>query len=146
MNKELAQELIGPLEESHTEEQSPKAVLWMELWARRKKMAVRWARTRVWVVWWFFLEEDEVCGSWNKWRGPRGAHEAGGAPRGVGAPGTLVARCWLPLVCSQCQIFLNNLEKIIFHFRGIWRTFIFGVFIYCKDNSKTDRKYYFCFI
>ena len=32
----------------------------------------------------FFLEEDEVCGCRNKWRGPRGAHEARGAPQGGG--------------------------------------------------------------
>ena len=31
---------------------------------------------------------------------PPGAHEAGGAPRGVGAPWTLVAKCLLPLMCS----------------------------------------------
>ena len=31
MNKELEQKLIGPMEESHTNQQSPKAVLWMEL-------------------------------------------------------------------------------------------------------------------
>ena len=27
---------------------------------------------------------------------PQGAHEIGGAPRGVGAPSTLVARVWVP--------------------------------------------------
>ena len=77
---------------------------------------------------------------------PPWAHEAGGAPRGVGAPWTLVARCLLPLVCYQCQIFSNILEKIIFHFRGIWRTFIFGVFFIAQIIQKTDRKYYFFFI
>ena len=65
---------------------------------------------------------------------PPWAHEAGGAPW------TLVARCLLPLLCSQCQIFSNIPEKIIFHFQGIWRTFIFGVFLYCTDNQITDRK------
>ena len=25
-----------------------------------------------------------MCGCWNKWRGPPGAHEVGGAPRGCG--------------------------------------------------------------
>ena len=34
----------------------------------------------------------------------------------------------------------NILEKIIFKFQGIWRTFIFGVFLYCTDNQITDRK------
>ena len=77
---------------------------------------------------------------------PPWAHEAGGAPRGVGAPWTLVARCLLPLVCSQCQIFSNILEKIIFNFQGMWRTFIFGVFFIAWIIQKTDRKYYFFFI
>ena len=49
-----------------------------------------------------------MCGCRNKWRGPPGAHEAGGAPW------TLVARWWLPLVCSQCRIFLNK-AKIVFY-------------------------------
>ena len=75
--------------------------------------------------------------------GPRGAHEAGGMPRGMGAPWTLVAMCLLPLMCSQCQIFSNILEKIIFDFQGIWRTFIFGVFFIAWIIQKTDRKYYF---
>ena len=48
---------------------------------------------------------------------------------------------WLPpLVCSQCQIFLNILEKIIFQFQGIWRTFIFGVFFIARIIQKTDKK------
>ena len=34
----------------------------------------------------------------------------------------------------------NILEKIIFKFQGIWRTFIFEVFLYCTDNQITDRK------
>ena len=139
MNKALEQKLIGPLKESHTKEQSPKAVLWMELWARRSKIATKWARTG----WRFFWVEDEVCGCWHKWRGatrgPRGRERA----EGVGAPWTLVARCWLPLMCSQCQIFSNILEKIIFHFQGIWRTFIFGYFFIAWIIQKTDRKILF---
>ena len=35
---------------------------------------------------------------------------------------------------------LNIPEKIIFHFRGIWRTFIFGVFLYCADNSENRQE------
>ena len=49
---------------------------------------------------------------------PPWAHEAGGA-QGVGAPWTLVARCQLPLMCSQCQIFSNIPEKkSYFNFRA----------------------------
>ena len=46
------------------------------------------------------------------------------------------AQVLAPLLCSQCQIFSNIPEKIIFQFQGIWRTFIFGVFLYCMDNSE----------
>ena len=71
---------------------------------------------------------------------PPWAHEAGGAPRGVGAPWTLVPRCLLPLLCSQCQIFSNIPDKIILNWQGIWRTFIFGVFLYCTDNSENRQE------
>ena len=66
--------------------------------------------------------------------GPLWAHEAGGAPS------TLVGRWLTPLVCSQFHKSSNILEKIIFKFQGIWRTFIFEVFLYCTDNQITDRK------
>ena len=55
--------------------------------------------------------------------GPPGAHEAGG--RALDPRGQVLA----PLMCSQCEIFSNILEKIIFKFQGIWRTFIFGMFL-----------------
>jgi len=45
-----------------------------------------------------------------------------------------------PLVCSLFHKFSNILEKILFNFQGIWRTFIFEVFLYCTDNQITDRK------
>ena len=134
MNKALEQKLIGPLEESHTKEQSPKAVLWMELWARRSKIAAKWARTRAWAGWWFFGRKKECVVAGISGGEPPWAHEAGGTPW------TLVARCLLPLVCSQCQIFSNILEKIIFNFQGIWRTFILEVFLYCMDNSGNRQK------
>ena len=139
MNKALEQKLIGPMEESHTKEQSPKAVLWEVLWTRRSKIAAKWARTRAWAGWWFFWEEEEVCGCRNKWRGPPLAHEAGAHPIGVGAPWPLVARCLLPLLCSQFQIFSNIPEKILI-WQGIWRTFISGVFLYCTDKSENKQE------
>ena len=113
MNKALEQKLIGPMEESHTKEQSPQAILWEVLWARRSKIAAKWARTRAWAGYWCLWEEEEVCG------------------------------CLPLLLCSQCQIFSNIPEKIIFHFRGIWRTFIFGVFFYCTDNTENRQKILF---
>ena len=39
----------------------------------------------------------------------------------------------------------NIPEKIIFKFQGIWRTFIFEVFLYCTDNQITDRKIFILF-
>ena len=91
----------------------------------------------------FFGRKKECVGAGISGGEPPGAHEAGGVPRGVGAPWTLVARCWLPLMCSQCQIFSNIPEKIIFHFWCIWRTFIFGVFFIARIIQKTDRKIVF---
>ena len=82
----------------------------------------------------FFGRKKKCVGAGISGGGPPWAHEAGGAPW------TLVARCLLPLLCSQCQIFSNIPEKIIFHFQGIWRTFIFGVFLYCTDNSENRQK------
>ena len=38
---------------------------------------------------------------------------------------------------------LKYSRKIIFQFRGIWRTFIFGVFFIARINQKTDRKILF---
>mgnify|MGYP005830621329 CR=1 FL=1 len=142
MNKALEQKLLGPLEESHTKEQSPRTVLWMELWARRSKMAARWARTHVWAMVGFFLEEDEVSGCWNKWRGstwgPRGRRAR---PRGW-APCALVDKWWAPLVCSQCQKFLNILQKSYFIFRTFGELLFSGYF-YCKDNSENRQKIVF---
>ena len=71
--------------------------------------------------------------------GPPWAHEAGG--RALHPRGQVVD----PLLCSQCQIFSNILEKIVFKFQGIWRTFIFGVFLYCTDNQIKDREILFLF-
>ena len=75
--------------------------------------------------------------------GPPWAHETGGAPRGSGRALHPRGQVLSPLLCSQCQIFSNILEKIIFNFQGIWRTFIFGVFFYCMDNSENRQKILF---
>ena len=82
----------------------------------------------------FFLPEREYIELELRSVEHQGAHEAGGAPW------TLVARCLLPLLWSQCQIFSNIPEKIILDWQGIWRTFIFGVFLYCTDNSENRQK------
>ena len=74
---------------------------------------------------------------------PPWAHEVGGAPRGVGRALHRCGQVLAPLLCFQCQILSNILEKIIFNFQGIWRTFIFGVFLYCTDNSGNRQKILF---
>ena len=70
----------------------------------------------------FFGRKKKCVGAGISGGEPPWAHEAGGAPW------TLVVRCLLPLLCSQCQIFSNISEKIILNLHGVWRTFIFGVF------------------
>ena len=99
-NKELEQKLIGQMEESHTKEQSPQAILREVLWARRSKITAKVAGTRAWVGFLGLCETDEEDGCWDKWRratvGPRGrgrALEAGCAhhPRGqVAAPPAVI--------------------------------------------------------
>ena len=87
----------------------------------------------------FFGRKKECVGAGIS-GGHHGPTRRGARPRGVGDPWTLVARCLLPLPCSQCQIFSNIPEKIIFQLRGIWRTFILGVFLYSTDNSENRQK------
>ena len=79
-NKALEQKLIGPMEESHTKEQSPQAVLREVLWARRSKIAAKVAGTRAWVGFSGLCEIEEEDGCWDKWR------RATMGPRGRGAP------------------------------------------------------------
>ena len=75
----------------------------------------------------FFGRKKKCVGAGISGGAPPWAHEAGGAP--------------------QFQIFSNIPEKIILNWQGIWRTFIFGVFLYCTDNSENrQKKYYFYFI
>ena len=65
--------------------------------------------------------------------GPQGRGPAQGVGRALPPRGQVV---YPPAVFSVPNI----LEKIIFKFQGIWRTFIFGVFLYCTDNQITDKK------
>ena len=51
---------------------------------------------------------------------PTGAHEAGGAPWGVGRAPTLVAR-WVPLWCiSSAQYFLYFPKMTFMEFQDFW--------------------------
>ena len=139
MNKALEPKLIGLMEESHTKQQSPKAVLWMELWARRSKMAAKRARTRAWAAWGFFWVEDEVCGCWHKWRGVnRGPRDRG---RPIGGGGALHS---LGLVLAPPAVFL--VPKILKYsrknhtkFAGHLEHFYFWTIFYCMDKLENRQ-------
>ena len=85
MNKALEQKLIEPMEESHTKEQSPQAVLREVLWARRSKITAKVAGTRAWVGFSGLGETEEEDGCWDKWRGATVGPRGRGAPYGGGA-------------------------------------------------------------
>ena len=109
------------MEESHTKEQSPQAVLWEVLWARRLKMAAKWARTRAWAGWWFFWKE-EVCGCRNKWRGATMGPWGRGAHPGPSWPGAS-SPCYV-LSAKYSQIFQKNHQlaqaRVLTHFSAIF--------------------------
>ena len=63
--------------------------------------------------------------------GPRGRERAQGVGRTLHPRGQVVDP---PDVFSMLNI-LKYSRKIIFKFHGIWRTFIFVVFLYYTDNS-----------
>ena len=139
MNKALEQKRIGPMEESHTKEQSPHAVLREVLWARRSSQQ-QGLELVLELVFRVCGRKKKRMGAGISGGGPPWALEAGGAPKGVGRalhPRDQVAAP--PAVIFALKI-LKYSRKIIFHFQGIWRTFIFGVFLYCTDKSKNRQK------
>ena len=139
MNKALEQKLIGPMEESHTKQQSPKVVLRMELWAKRSKIAAKRARTRVWVGWGFFWVEDEVCECWHKWRGAtRGPRDRGAPYRGRGA---LLSRGLVLGTPAEFLVpkILKYSRKNHTKFAGHLEHFYFGLIFNAWINQKTDR-------
>ena len=71
---------------------------------------------------------------------PLWAHEAGGAPRGVGRALHPRGQVFAPPAVFSVPDILKYSRKIIFQFQGIWRTFIFGVFLYCTDKSENRQK------
>ena len=82
----------------------------------------------------FFGRKKKCVGAGISGREPPWAHEVGGCaldPRvQVLAP---------PAVFSVPDI-LKYSRKIILNWQGIWRTFIFEVFLYCTDNQITEQK------
>ena len=72
----------------------------------------------------FFGRKKKCVGAGISGGEPPWAHKAGGAPW------TLVARCLLPLLCFQCQIFSNIPEKNHIKLAGHLENFYFrGIFI-----------------
>ena len=73
----------------------------------------------------FFLPEREYMELELRSVEHQGAHEAGGAPRGAGAPPTLVDRVWAPWPWFFRQYFLLILKSCSVDFQVIPRTFFF---------------------
>ena len=140
MSKALEQKLIGPMEELHTKEQSPQAVLREVPWARRSKITATGAGTRAWVGFSCLYEAEEEDECRDKWRratvGPwgRGAPCRGG--RALDPRGQVLA----PPAVFPVPDILKYSRKNHIPFSGSWRTFIFGVFLYCTDKSRNRQK------
>ena len=88
----------------------------------------------------FFGRKMECVGAGISGGGSPWAHEEGGTPcrggRAVDPRGQVLAP---PAVFSVPDI-LKYSKKIILHFHGIWRTFIFGVFLYFTDKSENRQE------
>ena len=82
MNKALEQKLIGPLEESHTEEQSPKQFCeWsFEQGDQKWQQNEQEHEFELWSD--FFWRKTKWMGAGISGGAPHGAHKDGGAPRG----------------------------------------------------------------
>ena len=78
--------------------------------------------------------------------GPRGAHEAGGAPQGGGRAlcprGQMVGP---PGVFSVLEILKYSTKNHISFSGRLGNFYFWGIFI-ARIIQKTDQKYYFCFI
>ena len=88
----------------------------------------------------FFASKQRCVGAYISGGEPPWAHEAGGAPRGVGRALHPRGQVDDPPAMFSVPNILKYSRKIIFKFQGIWRTFIFGVFLYCTDSSENRQK------
>ena len=82
MNKALEQKLIGPLEESHTKEQSPKQFCEWSFDLRDRKWQQDELELVLELVGDFFGRKKECVVAGISGGEPPWAHEAGGMPRG----------------------------------------------------------------
>ena len=84
MNKALEQKLIGPMEESHTKEQSPKQFCERSFEQGDRKSQQNELELVPELDIGVCGRKKECMGAGISGGGPPWAHEAGGAPRGVG--------------------------------------------------------------
>ena len=68
--------------------------------------------------------------------GPRGR----GTPRGVGRALHPRGQVDAPRAVFSVPVILKYSTKNHISFQDIWRTFIFGVFLYCTDKSENGQK------
>ena len=87
MNKALEQKLIGPMEESHTKEQSPKQFSERCFEQGDRKSQQNELELVLELVGDFLGRKKKCVGAGISGGGPPGAHEAGGVPRGWARPG-----------------------------------------------------------
>ena len=83
-----------------------------------------------------------MCGCWNKWRGPPGAHKAGARPgggRALDPRGQVLAP---PDVFSVPDI-LKYSRKNHISISGHLENFYFWGIFYCMDNSQNRQKILF---
>ena len=71
---------------------------------------------------------------------PPWAHEAGRRAQGGGHALDPCGQVLAPPAVFSVPDILKYSRKIILNLQGIWRTFIFGVFFYCIDNSENRHK------
>ena len=82
MNKALEQKLIGPMEESHTKEQSPKVFCERGFEQGDRKSQQSGLELVLELVFRVCARQRKKMGAGISGGGPPWAHEAGGAPRG----------------------------------------------------------------
>ena len=139
-NKALEQKLIGPMEESHTKQQSPKAVCeWSFEQGDRK-----WQQSELELMLELdgdFFERNKKC---------VGARISGGWYHGPTRQGVRPGPSW-PGACSPCFVLGARYSQIFqkksyFNFRAFGELLFSGYFYIARIIQKTGRKYYFYFI
>ena len=108
MNKAVEQKLIGPMEESHTKEQSPQAVCERCFEQGDQKSQQQGLELVLELVFRVCVRQRKKMGAGISGEGPPWAHEAGARPGGRARPPPSWAGGWLPycvLSAKYSQIF-----------------------------------------